>query len=485
MVSPTAERQRPRTALSQRRSTPVSRSLASKLPRNSQMSQSAASTGRPSTAQPKSSSNVRSRLGKTGGSELASLSVSVRKKHRAGRRKRGGGITLQQSAGQSGARNDLEVLRTILERECVLTRLRKCAKEYLKQHRWANVSVRSIVESSRSKDEGGKQNEQSEVTSAEGGAAGGGHDYQAAELVDVESAGGVLGPLSSKAELLANQIIRDLGLLRRAGIRTCIDIFRWRQDRVLTLEDRRNPAGTRPVPFIFDGDDYLLRMLTDLDFLRDIPPVTEWLGAPCVRNPFVVEGSSPYALSNLEMQLDEDLIKRAHIKPPALRDAAEVPKALMWASGLLLAQEAIFGQPPLGVPVIVGTPSTMLQGSLASSTSDSAKVDTLSVSHGMKRRSLPLRQDSTFHEPAVISSNSVTHPRTNDEKKARGSEPLGNHSKRRQVTKVTVSRVRQVIEQNMSLRKELERMKRALQLEEELVARLEAKESRAETLNVE
>lgn len=44
----------------------------------------------------------------------------------------------------------------------------------------------------------------------------------------------------------------------------------------------------KPVPFMWNGINYLVKMPSDLDFLNNVKPLTTWLSFSMARNPFII-----------------------------------------------------------------------------------------------------------------------------------------------------------------------------------------------------
>ena len=101
----------------------------------------------------------------------------------------------------------------------------------------------------------------------------------------------LLGPSSVPSDL--GDIPLEVGdlllLLRQATIDVTEAVARWRQDSF----------GGSIHAFEWEGNNYLLKMCSDLDFLDDTP-VRRWVGFSLRRNPFILPESldgvvqSPY-----------------------------------------------------------------------------------------------------------------------------------------------------------------------------------------------
>ena len=83
--------------------------------------------------------------------------------------------------------------------------------------------------------------------------------------------------MSKEAQTSVPQALPDLlDLMRIATVEVVEAIGKWRQ------------AQARPLPFDWNGINYLLKLPSDMDFLGDCKPLIAWLGFSMVRNPFVV-----------------------------------------------------------------------------------------------------------------------------------------------------------------------------------------------------
>ena len=348
-ILPSASKTRPRTAGSSiRRSGSALHSITS----------STTSSLRSTT------SRSRSRVG-TSGSQRPSTASATSSVHGRRMRKRPSGpptvgITYQQSAGNSGARDDLRVVYKIIDREELVRRIKKNATEYLTHHRWEAVSVGSSM-------------------SSMGGGSGVGGAY-GSSTDSVRSTDAAQVPLnSSKGAMLIESIRNDLLLCASTSLKVVWYVWLWRQDQMLTLHERQNPSLYPPRPFVYNGHDYILKMINDLNFLKDVQPITQWLGSPLSRNPFSLLSDDPNCLDNLDMQFEGSLAELAgcsHIPPPPsitleLGGAKLDPLCVKWSSLLILAQEAIYGKGQEGSSLMTGYASTMNGGGVGGSSSSS------------------------------------------------------------------------------------------------------------------
>merc|ERR1711871_552895 len=72
-------------------------------------------------------------------------------------------------------------------------------------------------------------------------------------------------------------IVPDLmDMLRLCTVETCEAIAHWRASQ------------EKPIPFIWNGINYLLKMPSDLDVLQHFKPMKTWLGFSLDRNPMMI-----------------------------------------------------------------------------------------------------------------------------------------------------------------------------------------------------
>ena len=111
-------------------------------------------------------------------------------------------------------------------------------------------------------------------------------------------------------------------------------IWHWRYKRIVSLLHRRRlPAPGiqhKPYPFVYDGDNYLLKMAFDLTFLDDLPPLVEWLGAHFHRNTFCIKAEDTLDSINATPILDNgETVEAAAQNAPLPSDAAYIDR-LRW-----------------------------------------------------------------------------------------------------------------------------------------------------------
>ena len=82
---------------------------------------------------------------------------------------------------------------------------------------------------------------------------------------------------------ISPETIDLLELLRLASVEVVEAIVRWRR------------GGARAKPFIWNGMNYLLKMMTDLEFVNKSHALTSWLGFHVSRNPFIIPPKYQYA----------------------------------------------------------------------------------------------------------------------------------------------------------------------------------------------
>jgi hypothetical protein len=417
----------------------------------------------------------------------AGASSTLRRSRRRVRKRpaRTGGITYQQSAGNSGAHDDLRVVYQIMSRENLLLRIKKNATQYMTHHRWEAVSVGSSVSSlgSASKPPPGM----------------------------ASSPGGSL----TKGAALIETIRQDLDEIRRISLKVVHFVWLWRQDQMLTLHERQNPTDYPPRPFVYNGHDYLLKMIQDLNYLKDLQPITLWLGAPLLRNPFALMSDDPNCIDNLDMQFDgslSDLASCAHLSPPpsiVLDLENSDPMCIKWSSLCLLAQEAIYGRGPEGSSLMTGNPTTTTANGGGSSSTMISTMFQLGGSQNLQvtrsllsengsvvrdggghvfktSNALPSTSEAMSIEESKAERESLQESKLNEREISQRSphSPHSPHSRNSPAlstsglrTKVQ-SKVKSVISQNAVLRNELQRLRSQLEIERETLYQLERAEKK-------
>ena len=448
--------------------------------RSSSMRSSMRSSTRPSTA----GANSRSRSSATSGS---------RKRGRRVKKKPipTGGITYQQSSGNSGAHDDLRVVYKIMDRENLLIKIKTNATQYLTNHRWEAVSISSSVSSLNSKSK--------LLDSSVGAGAGVG----AGNETNV-----------SKGAILIETIRQDLLEVRRISLIVVHYIWLWRQDQILTLHERQHPSEYPPKPFVYNGHDYILKMINDLNYLKDLQPITAWLGAPMIRNPFALLFDDPNCIDNLDMQFDgslADLAGCAHILPPpsiTLDLNTTDPMCVKWCSLLLLAQEAIYGKGPESSSLMTGhtmttnntrggsrsgtftMPGESLHVTRSLLSENGSIINRDSPLKGGKNVLQPLEESKTEHSYLIESKNGNENGENSEKGEEEKEFHLHQHQQQQQQRKKTPkkfikgerikvqSKVKSVISQNAILRSELLRLRSQLEIERETLYQLEKAEKK-------
>ena len=285
----------------------------------------------------------------------------------------------------------------------------------------------------------------------------------------------------------------DLLRIQSVTLQVIQAIFHWRKDQALTQHEREQPHLYPPKPFVYNGHDYLLKIVNDLNFLKEVQPITVWLGQPLSRNPFALLVTDPTILDNLEMQFDgsvADLAACSHNPPPHVRPEVQQKALVHWASLLLLAQEVIYGRgpDPMEASIEGGGKKSSLLGRQNSSVSTDGK---LMMGSDIITRSLFSNAGVMEETQATIAENSSdTKMTTNDgvrgkkkttiDGRAKGSRHPPKKTEKASAKRAkTLSRVHQVISQNAALRRELLRMRGALEMERETLRRLEMVEDEA------
>lgn len=428
------------------------------------------SSSRPKTASARSLSSSK-RLSQSSGSR-------ARRKNRKAKRLASvlepvGGVTFQQAAGKSGAKDDLAVVFKILEREAIVARLQKRCREFLQNHEWLAVPL-----------EGGVSRSTIDLSSTNSSI--GNSTVSTTNQTSVASQRRSEGAVA-KGKALIYGIRDDLERIQPISLEVIKAIFRWRKDQVLTLHERQNQHLYPPKPFVYNGHDYLLKMVNDLNFLKEVQPITVWLGQPLSRNPFALLATDSNCLDNLEMQFDgstSDLAACSHDPPPVAADPQALRQRLIhWGSLLLLAQEAIYGRGVDPMDMESHRTSASRQAGVRSSTlhqgSSLVNGGKLAIASDMITRSI--FKDAGIDgetQPELDLLKYESTSRTKKAEKCNEKQAKGNSAKKERAR--VLSRVHQVISQNANLRRELIRMRGALEMERETLRRLEMNEDTVE-----
>eukprot|EP00943_MAST-04B_sp_MAST-4B-sp1_P004229 g4229.t1 len=154
--------------------------------------------------------------------------------------------------------------------------------------------------------------------------------------------------VNAKSTQILAKMIEIIEGMRTASLIIVEGIWHWRYKRIVSLLHRRRlPAPGiqhKPYPFVYDGDNYLLKMAFDLTFLDDLPPLVEWLGAHFHRNTFCIKAEDTLDSINATPILDNgETVEAAAQNAPLPSDAAYIDR-LRWASSVILAEESMRGR---------------------------------------------------------------------------------------------------------------------------------------------
>merc|ERR1711871_1071932 len=191
------------------------------------------------------------------------------------------------------------------------------------------------------------------------------------------------------------------------------------------------------------------------------------------------------------MQFDgsmADLAACSHNPPPRTRPESQQKALIHWGSLLLLAQEAIYGRGP--DPMEMSTEGGRTRSSQIGQQGSSILTGgRLTMGSDTITRSLFSNAGVTEEIKATTAENSAvtvaaqydrkSSKKGGPKKKSKGSKPMSSE-KSEAARQKTLSRVHQVISQNATLRRELIRMRGALEMERETLRRLEMAEDEAD-----
>ena len=346
-----------------------------------------------------------------------------------------------------------------MDREVILLRIKNNATQYLTHHRWEAVSVDATTSSTLL-----PQRTPPPTTTT------------------------TTGKTQSKGTALIESIRDDLIDLRTVSMKVIHYIYLWRQDQMLTLHERQHPTEYPPKPFVYNGHDYILKMIHDLNFLKDVQPISNWLGAPLLRNPFALMSDDPMCIDNLDMQFDgslADLASCAHLPPPPPMLVLDLlvhkndPLCVKWSSLLLLAQEAIYGKGPEGSSLMTGYSGTRTVSGMIRSGSGSGSGSSSTFQSNFQVTQSLLSENGSGNNNKGRPFAEKQHPLPVQH---HPQEPRNSTKKRtspaiqKQDRAKVVSKVKGVISQNTGLRLELERLRKQLEVERETVYQLEKEE---------
>jgi hypothetical protein len=358
--------------------------------------------------------------------------------------------------------------------------LQKRCKEFLKHHEWLAVPLEGGVSRSGLL----SNSSSSSATSSSASSAKRHHK-------GLSDSGAV-----ARGTALIHSIRDDLLRLQPITLQVLQVVFRWRQDQALTQDERRNPQNYPPKPFVYNGHDYLLKMVHDLNFLKEVQPITAWLGQPLSRNPFALLATDPNGLDNLEMQFEgsvADLAACSHTPPPRVQPEMQQKALVHWGSLLLLAQEAIYGRgpDPMDMSTEGGgtTRSVLAQGGSFAGVGGKLAMGSNMVTGSLFSNPSVAEEAAESFPDSTSKAAKYSNMRANKKSGKKGISTVDGRAKKKgkggtassavavEASRAkTLSRVHQVISQNATLRRELLRMRGALEMERETLRRLEMTE---------
>ena len=135
---------------------------------------------------------------------------------------------------------------------------------------------------------------------------------------------------------------------RTASLLIVEGIWFWRHKRVVSLLQRRRlPAPGivhKPYPFVFDGNNYLLKMTSDLRFLDSCEALMRWLGGQFGRNPFCLKKQDALdAVGGMSVMETGLTVEESAQREPPPEDTPFIER-LRWASLVILSEEAVYGK---------------------------------------------------------------------------------------------------------------------------------------------
>ena len=154
--------------------------------------------------------------------------------------------------------------------------------------------------------------------------------------------------VNAKSTQILAKMIDIIEGMRTASLIIVEGIWHWRYKRIVSLLHRRRlPApgiNHKPYPFVYDGDNYLLKMAFDISFLDELPPLIEWLGTNFHRNTFCIKTEDTLDSINATSILESgETVEAAAQNAPLPSDAPYIDR-LRWASSVILAEESMRGQ---------------------------------------------------------------------------------------------------------------------------------------------
>ena len=113
------------------------------------------------------------------------------------------------------------------------------------------------------------------------------------------------------------------------------------------LQRRRLPAPGivhKPDPFVIDGNNYLLKMTSDLRFLDSCEALTRCLGGQFGRNPFCLKKQDALdAVGGMSVMETGLTVEESAQREPPPEDTPFIER-LRWASLVILSEEAVYGK---------------------------------------------------------------------------------------------------------------------------------------------
>ena len=154
--------------------------------------------------------------------------------------------------------------------------------------------------------------------------------------------------VNAKSTQILAKMIEIIESMRTASLIIVEGIWYWRHKRIVSLLNRRRlPAPgvhNKPYPFVYDGDNYLLKMAFDTAFLDSLPPLVEWLGASFRRNTFFIKTEDTLDTINATSILENgESVESASQNAPLPPEAPYIDR-LRWASSVILSEESMRGQ---------------------------------------------------------------------------------------------------------------------------------------------
>jgi hypothetical protein len=106
--------------------------------------------------------------------------------------------------------------------------------------------------------------------------------------------------LSSLCEEVAKET--GLSIRKQVDVQNTCDVVRESGVEIVEHICRWRVRMGQNTPFTYDGGNYLLKMLTDLDFVAATPPVASFLGFNMTRNPFIISQALEWTPSEADVE---------------------------------------------------------------------------------------------------------------------------------------------------------------------------------------